>query len=246
MMDDKKVPMSDDEFHFTDAEETKDSDFTVAPDFAEKKPGKINRRNVLIAVGIIIVALSLYKLIGMFFVTEGKKPTTVATTTTSQPQIQFQPQPVSAVNTGPDITNQLSQMKETDVATTQQMSAISEQLSSLNTTTENLSDAIASINQQMAILTAQIQTTQSAVNALKPKPRPQVKFIKVKVLPPPPPQWYIQAMVPGRAWLVQANGQTTTVSQGTLLYGYGKVTYISVVNGIVRTSSGAIIRFNNT
>jgi len=57
------------------------------------------------------------------------------------------------------------------------------------------------------------------------------------------PIYYLQGMVPGRAWLVLENGNTVTVDVGDTLPGYGKVTEISPVQGLVRTSNGAIIRY---
>lgn len=250
VMDDKKVTINEDEFHFTEAEEMKGGEHDVIPDLPDKTPGKINRRNILIAVGIVIVALSLYKLIDVFFGAEEKKPVVAVTTQpvpVAQPVIQMQPQVQQApVSNVPDLTDQVTQLHQQDFATSDQMAAVTDQLNSLNATTQNLGNAVTTINQQLTVLSAQIQSTQTTVDALKPKPKPKPQVIIFKPQPAPPPQWYIQALIPGRAWLIQANGQTITVRQGDLLYGYGKVTSISVINGIVRTSSGIIIRFNNS
>lgn len=252
-MDDNKITTNDDEFHFSEAEETKLGEYTVASDAPEKKLGKINRRNILIAIGIIIVALSLYKLIGVFFSSDMKKTvqitktSTVATTAKPQnnsilPSVQIPTQQTS-INTGSDLNTQLSDMHQNDVATSQQMAAISDQLSALNATTQNLGNAIDSINQQLSSLSAQIQSTQLSINALQVKQKPKITYHKVHKVPTA--KWYVQALVPSRAWLVDANGRTITVAKGDLLPGYGRITYISVIHGIVNTSSGAIIRFGD-
>jgi intracellular multiplication protein IcmG len=57
-------------------------------------------------------------------------------------------------------------------------------------------------------------------------------------------RYNIQAVIPGRAWLIATNGATLTVSQGTAIPGYGIVKLIDPVQGKVTTSSGQIIRFS--
>lgn len=58
-------------------------------------------------------------------------------------------------------------------------------------------------------------------------------------------QYYVKAMIQGRAWLVTGDGTSTvTVSSGDYLPGYGLVEDISPSQGIVTTSSGGIIQFN--
>ena len=53
----------------------------------------------------------------------------------------------------------------------------------------------------------------------------------------------VQAMIPGRAWLKTSQGRGLSVTQGNVVPGYGVVTDIDVDNGIVRTSSGAVLSY---
>jgi|GEM_PF-6558412 len=48
----------------------------------------------------------------------------------------------------------------------------------------------------------------------------------------------VDAVIPGRAWLKNKAGDTSTVAQGDTIPGYGKVTVIDDENGIVITSNG--------
>ncbi len=249
MDEDKKITISDDEFHFTEAEEVKSNLYNVpAEDSSGKTPVKINRRKILIAIGIIIVALSFYKLIDIFLDSSSKKPpetttTPVPTVTATEPVIPVESQPSTTPPS--DLKNQLSQMQQNDATTTQQMSAVSDQLYSINNSMTNLTNQLSDLNQQLQALASQVQSQQMTINDLKFKPKSKAMVVH-KFFPPPPPRWYIQAMVPGRAWLVQANGlTTTTVSKGDRLAGYGRVTWISVVNGLVKTSTGAILRYRD-
>lgn len=55
--------------------------------------------------------------------------------------------------------------------------------------------------------------------------------------------YYVEAVVPGRAWLQGSDGETISVSIGSYLEGYGRVTRIDTEKGIVVTSSGHIIPY---
>ena len=60
----------------------------------------------------------------------------------------------------------------------------------------------------------------------------------------PPIHYYIQAVIPGRAWIIATNGSTLTVREGTNIAGYGIVRLIDPLDGRIVTSSGQIIRFS--
>ena len=55
----------------------------------------------------------------------------------------------------------------------------------------------------------------------------------------------MRAIVAGRAWLVSNKGFILTVRPGSKLKRYGKITKIDPDNGIVKTSSGFIIRYGS-
>lgn len=59
-----------------------------------------------------------------------------------------------------------------------------------------------------------------------------------------PAKYYIQAMIPGRAWIKSKKGSTITVRRGSRIMGYGRITMIDVENGIITTTSGNMIRFH--
>lgn len=57
-------------------------------------------------------------------------------------------------------------------------------------------------------------------------------------------RYYIQAMIPGRAWIKSKKGATITVRRGSIVRGYGRVLSIDVENGRIVTTSGNVIRFH--
>lgn len=56
------------------------------------------------------------------------------------------------------------------------------------------------------------------------------------------PNYGVHAIIPGRAWLKAASGQIITVTEGDKIGDFGTVAVIDAANGLVRTSSGIIIR----
>lgn len=55
--------------------------------------------------------------------------------------------------------------------------------------------------------------------------------------------YYVQAIIPGRAWLKDPNDKIITVTVGDPISGYGEVVNIDAKNGVVTTSSGAKIEY---
>lgn len=264
-MDDSKVTLGDDEFHFSEAEETSTDPYALTDDATEPKASKLNRRNILIAIGIIVVALSLYKLIGVFFgASDSKKSSSIATATTpvkavktantssqaTLQKIELQSQaPTVQIQTRSEHTkkmqNQLSQMQKVDAAHTQQMQQVSSQISSLAASVDSLKQSVQSMNQSLQSISSQVQTQQASIAAMKVKSKPRVsRYVSRPVYRAP--RWYVQAIIPGRAWLEQTNGNTITVNVGDVLKGYGKIKSISVVNGTVKLSSGAILTYRDS
>ncbi|MBA3536672.1 MAG: type IV secretion protein IcmG, partial [Tatlockia sp.] len=76
----------------------------------------------------------------------------------------------------------------------------------------------------------------------KAKPKPVRRRLIVKSAPRL--MYFIQAIIPGRAWLIATNGSTITVREGTRIAGWGVVKLIDPIQGRVLTSSGRIIRFS--
>ena len=57
--------------------------------------------------------------------------------------------------------------------------------------------------------------------------------------------YHLRAVVDGRAWLVNPQGESLTVVVGESLTDYGKVTNIFASQGLIATSSGRVIQFQH-
>lgn len=55
--------------------------------------------------------------------------------------------------------------------------------------------------------------------------------------------YFVKAMIQGRAWLITSDGATFTISSGDNLPGYGQILSIDPDKGVVMTSSGRVINY---
>ncbi|MBA2651243.1 MAG: type IV secretion protein IcmG [Tatlockia sp.] len=217
------------------------------------------RRNALIVVGLIALLFLGYKFFGSFFSSPKTKaiqeiPSLPQTTEAPPPQPTIPQEPQLPVQTAPQVTTQpsvdnteinqkLSAVEATQQDVQLQVNAVNSKLSGINNNVSELSEKIASMNQVITSLATKLDQQCSEIAMLversKPKPRP---VIVIKA--PPRLTYYIQAIIPGRAWLIASNGSTITVREGTRIAGYGVVKLIDPIQGRVLISSGRVIRFS--
>ena len=110
------------------------------------------------------------------------------------------------------------------------------QITALNNAVQDLSGQVSQQQHQLRVWAVmeqekKIQKSRSASGA------PAVAPAKKRY-------YYIQALIPGRAWLYSGD-RTVTVREGDSLSGYGTITGIDTDRSIVTTSSGAIVAFQS-
>lgn len=248
----------------TDNAESGSSPSPQPPGQSPKGPNKDVRRNALIAVGVIVAAMVGYKVVGGIFsgksTTENKggnlppsPVTAVAPQQQIQPMPQLQPKPIQQAAPQPTLPvaqdTALKQQVES-IATNQQnvqsqVSSMNEQVGNVYNNVNNLSAQITQLNQTITDLTSQLNKQSEVIAVLMERTKPKVVR---RVLPPQryghANIYYINAVIPGRAWLIGTNGSTLTVREGTKIAGYGVVKLIDSMEGRVLTSSGRTIRFS--
>lgn len=222
------------------------------------------KRNALIAVGLIILAMVMYKLIGYMYFSGTSEPVAPKTSvppitqvtptqpTPSQPATTtVTPVPVQQIQQVQPVSSQVEQELATKVSSIElsqqslrsEISAVSQQIGVINNNINNLNAQIANLNQVIGTLSNQLAKQSEVISVLmvrtqRPKPKPVVRFVPQRIT------YYIQAVIPGRAWLIGSNGSTITVRDGTKIAGYGVVRLIDSIQGRVLTSSGQVIRFS--
>ncbi|MCE0724783.1 type IVB secretion system protein IcmG/DotF [Legionella resiliens] len=234
-----------------------------------REPPKNIKRNALIAVGIIIFAMLMYQFIGGMFSKptpapkESEAPAPIAEIPPQPKEVQpeippepIQQQPVVqqpiVQQTPPPVIQESSalQQKVASIESSQQtvqseVSSMNQQVSNINNNVNALNAQIAKLNQVISNLNNQVVKQSEVINVLieRTKPKPVKRVIHIK---PASPQiiYYINAVIPGRAWLIGTNGSTLTVREGSKIAGYGVVKLIDSMQGRVLTSSGRVIRFS--
>jgi len=215
------------------------------------------KRNALIVVVVFVVAMILYKFMGAYFSEKksisNKKKVQIAPVSKiiQQPKVQIKPIKTEiATRDAPSANNentinrkmatlQLSQENtRSDVATLSSqvsgmsgsMSSLSNSVAELNTLVSSLNNKLESQSSEIDKLSAQIARAKKAKTPHHVERRPELKY-------------YIQAVIPGRAWLISSTGQTITVREGSSVRGYGEIKLIDSMQSKIITSSGKVIRF---
>lgn len=226
--------------------------------FNQSEPKKDIKRNALIALGLIIFAILMYQLIGYLFFST-KEPVeqasitpintqniTPSTTTTAPAKIiPVQQVPATVIASDDGLKQKVTAIELSQQGVRNEVNSVSQQVSAVNNNVSNLNTQIENLNQVITNLSNQLakQSDEISVLMARTQPRPIKKTI-VKRPAMPAVSYYLQAVIPGRAWLIGTNGSTLTVREGTIITGYGTVKLIDSLQGRVLTSSGRVIRFS--
>lgn len=119
------------------------------------------------------------------------------------------------------------------------------QQSASQTQVMNLKSEIDGLNQQIQTLTSNLSETQGRLSAIQEKAQKEAAYRanaakRQAATIRKDKKYFVEAVIPGRAWLKAEDGSTVTVSVGDNLPGYGKVLSINPYDGIVTTQEGAI------
>ena len=114
------------------------------------------------------------------------------------------------------------------------MNSVEQQISGLNTSLSQLQSGLSEVKSnlvQTQALEKQIKYYKRQLNVLTAR---KIRLRK---------QYFVQAVVPGRAWLRGADGTARTIAVGDSLSGYGKIRTIDPFSGTVTTSTGVKIYY---
>ncbi len=235
--------------------------------FKDKPANNANkvRRNALIAVAVFFLFMLLYKIFSAVFTSKDQtiKPVEVTSVTTTKNSPEYNdPEPITVIPETPTLnTNtrapvnstsstinvqmerQLTALQSNQQSMQTQVATMTNQLNSVNHNVGALLSKMAELNQIIEKLHTQVDLQSHEIVRLTEHARPKrPKMIPVSKTPVI--KYYLQAVIPGRAWLIATNGTTLTVREGTLVQGYGVVKLIDPSQGMVLTSSGQVIKFS--
>lgn len=168
----------------------------------------------------------------------------------SQTQAQTQPQAVQA-----EMRAALKSISEEMTLNVNNMQQLEGTISNMASVLDHLNNTINAMDNRVLSLTETVDNlSQDLANVKKimidqdldlTMPGNNVKFSskkQIQTLSSSEPNYSVHAIIPGRAWLKSASGQILTVTEGDKIGDYGTVAVIDAANGLVRTSSGIIIR----
>jgi len=191
-----------------------------------------------------------------------KKATSAASTQAKiTPTIIAQPKVTSAAPTRavsqPSISSKAVEMQsaaqekiaafeKTQANLQSQIGVLSNQLAGMNTNFSTMMTNLKLLNDQVTQLAQTVEAQSKITTALNEKIKQRQRKAVMNKLPSMPThvvRYALQAVIPGRAWLISTSGSTLTVREGTKISNYGVVRYIDAKRGRVLTSSGQVIRF---
>lgn len=214
------------------------------------------KRNAMIAVIAFIGFMLVYKFVGTYLtgtkntVSEIKPAMTTAPNPAAvEPSPEAEPTPsvpvVSVPEPNAEIKSNLSSLTIGQENLNSQISTLSGQVGNLNSNLDSLAAKISELNRVITSLSEKLDNQSQTIERLSAKP-------VVKVVRHPERRdrrvirYYIQAVIPGRAWIASEDGSTLTVREGSRVPGYGQVRLIDPNQGRVMTSSGLVIRFSQS
>lgn len=247
----------EEEYHFSDDM----GSFEEAPEAVDNTETVVStdnnlKRNLIIVFAVIVVILVAYKLVSTFYTSSSTATKTVKAPVVQQPKVQtfetpkpqvkpsYTPPPITKVvqapaSLSPEIKQKLSSLQITTQNTRSEVDGLNNNIQSLKSNLQQLNDKISALSQSVNNLTDEVARQQQMLKARqKPKKRRVVRKKYVKKT-----SYFVQALIPGRAWLKSSKGSTITVSQGTKIPGYGTVRFIDPHQGEVVTTSGMVFRF---
>lgn len=257
--DDKNVYSGEEEYQFADLEmippeevdeQAGGSATSTSPSSSLDVDGANRniRRNALIAIGVILLAVFFYKLIWPLFTVKktpqeiNPPPIIAPMPTQPPPQPTVTPTPIPALT--PQVDQKLSALEMGQQTVRSEVEAVNNQLNGISSSVSDLTSKITQLNQIISTLTIKVDQQAEEIAKLTVKPRPKPVRRAIRKSPAPGAPYYIQAVIPGRAWLITPNGSTLTVREGSQIPGYGVVKLIDPNQGRVIMSSGQVIRFS--
>lgn len=252
------------EYQFGENESTGEVETTELPEEPEHQSNNflsnpyIRKRAVIVLIIVVFIYI-LYAMIGsrgdkksaQFEVPKIQVASSNPVVSQSSPPQQQEQTATQSITTTPterkdeaDLSGRVSELETQKENVSSQVDAINNQVQALGIRIDEQNQKIAALNTTLVAIGEKLDAQAHQLEVITVRSAPAVKHKARHVVRTPAPTYYIQAVIPGRAWLMTRNGKSVTVREGTTLPGYGVVQMIDAVQGRVMTSSGRVIRFS--
>lgn len=221
---------------------------------------EVVKQNVIVRVSVIVAmvllfAVVIYRCTAAPIVEKGSEKMTPVVATTSYPKSSIPVARSKHVILKKNLHSQTTvaqqetspRFDKTQAELQAQVNTLSMQISSLTNNVNSMADNLRTVSNQLSQLAVTVgnetKLRNNLADQLKQIQMKKVVAREIDIKIPRLAQYYVQAMIPGRAWIVNSDGQTLTVSQGSPVADYGIVRYVDTSNGTVLTSSGRTITY---
>lgn len=227
-----------DEYYFEEPESSPSAYGATSSDAGVSRfMERVKRRNILIAIGVIVLAFVIYKMLGLFF----SDHTPTKHSATPLPVVKPVQPAKHAMPLG--LQQKLENIEQNDKVSHAKLASLGGAVNTMQQSFDQLNATMSSINNSLQTIAAQLQAQMTLLKNLQPKKTAHTQHQKTKALP----VYFIKAMIPGRAWVYRAaasGADMRTVSVGDEIPGYGKIQHILPKKGMILTASGRQIYYS--
>lgn len=239
-----KSDQSEDEYRASDPDSSSTSVFATATSAADKPHilERLKRKNILIAVGVVVAVFVIYKMLDVLFTPGSHKQSPVVSPApmVAAPQAMTVAGPQQPPVASAAIENRIAALEQQVTGYQAGIDKINSQITDMQTTLSSLGSRLDEVNSSLQGMATQMAQQQAALAAKEAAQRKA----KMKQYTAPKTIYFVRAMVPGRAWLATGDGRTVTIGLGDNLPGYGIVQVIDPNQGTITTNTGAIIGYS--
>ncbi|MEE9452434.1 MAG: hypothetical protein V3V61_06755 [Gammaproteobacteria bacterium] len=253
MTEDVKT-QTEEEYHFAETEQTVDPSTVFSEeDTKQAATTKPIKKYVLIGAGVGVVLLVAGNFLSGFFSASSKdevvEPEQVAVVAPVEaPQLVA---PVAEVNqitqqTG-DLDRRVADLLQKTEHDDMQIKGLQQGVAGLYDRLDSLEAQLANLDTHLSTVSNELLRQKTQLTRLQAAPKKAATVAKSKDLVEEKEReiYYIQAVVPGRAWLKTENGsKTLTVREGSEVDGYGMVRSIDVNEGSITMDTGELIKYS--
>ena len=194
--------------------------------------GLLQNKRVLIIVGVLIVAVIGFR----FYVKDTNKVEPVKSA-----QVQQQPVVVQPTRPSQEVLSEINSLKQEITQNNQAIFKLQNQVKQMESQSSSVADSQKALQKTMDDLWGDVNRVDSVLKDLIKKQKQAAKPKVVKKVKPI--VFDLRAIVPGRAWIEDDVGRSSTVQVGDKLPQYGMVSRIDPERGMVLTTSGKVITF---
>lgn len=242
MADQSYRPNDENEYQYQ--EEQEGGEFKYSEDIPLKRK-RFNFKPIIVVIVILLVLFGIYKLITHKRSTPVAKPADITQLLAPKTVAPVQGVAQLPVTTqAPAMSQEAMEIQKLQDMQKQMQDMLASQgkqqfqtqtsVMSVQASIDQINQQLQTITQSLSILNADYQLRmERAREAVLAKQRAEARLRKIK-------RYFVDAVIPGRAWLKGADGSTLTVTVGDTLPGYGKVLSINPYSGQVVTSKGVL------